>query len=79
LSNIDEESKNPFSENYLRMIDLMIKHNGNTEIVAAKMGKKPNDVDQMFFQLRRKYDKARNIVNIYENWRRNKCLRKRLF
>lgn len=79
MSNIDEDGKNPFKPSYLDMIRLMEKYDGDTERVAKELGKTVNGVDQMFLQLRKKYDKARIVVNTYEAWRRKPCLRKRLF
>ena len=71
--------KSPFTENQLQVIKKMIDHNGDTKAVAAEFGITENAVDQVFMSLRRKYDRARKITNIYENWRKNPCLRKRLF
>ena len=77
MSEIPEKS--PYTEYQLLIIKKMIDNNADTKAVATELGITENDIDQVFMSLRRKYDKARKITNIYENWRKNPCLRKRLF
>ena len=70
--------KSPFTKVELQTIEAMIMFDGDTRKAAEHLGVETYTIDNRFARLRKKIETAQLIVNVSNNWRMNKAVRKRL-